>query len=90
MGRTRRYTAIGYDPHAWDRMRERRVSEQQVERAIANPTQSAPSTDPPGRIVAEYDTTAGNTLRVVYVEVATAGGTEAFVLPVLRFRRRRR
>jgi hypothetical protein len=90
MGGTHGYAAIAYDPHARDRMRERRVSEQQVERVIANPTRRFPSTDPPGRVVAEYDTTAGNTLRVVYVEVATAGGTEALVLTVLRFRRRRR
>ena len=88
MGGRHGYAAIGYDPHARVRMGERRVSEEQVERAIGNPTRRYPSTDPPGRIIVEYDTTAGNTLRVVYVEIPTVNGSEAFVLTVVRFRRR--
>ena len=89
MSAARGYAAIGYHPHARARMRERRVSEEQVERAIANPSRRYPSTNPPGRIVAEYDTAVGNTVRVVYVEIATSRGTEAYVLTVLRFGRRR-
>jgi hypothetical protein len=64
-------------------MRLRLISDEQVERIIAEPTRSAPSTNPPGRIVAERVTAAGNTLRVVFVERPTAGGIEAFVLTVV-------
>ncbi len=76
--------AVAYHPHARNRMALRLVSEAQVERTIANPTRTMPSTNPPGRIVAERVTAAGNTLRVVYVERPTPAGTEALVLTVVR------
>ena len=77
-----RYGRVEYHPHARLRMRQRRVSERQVERAIESPTRRQPSTNPPGRIVAERDTAVGNTLRIVYVE--REGGATAFVLTVYR------
>jgi hypothetical protein len=52
-------------PHALDRMRKRLIGEGQVERTIAQPDRTAPSLRPPGRVVAERVTAAGNTLRVV-------------------------
>ena len=55
-------------------------------RTIADPTRTSPSTNPPGRIIAERVTAAGNTLRVVYVERSTPAGTEALVLTVIRRR----
>jgi hypothetical protein len=55
---------------------------------IANPTRRFASTDPPGRVIVEYDTAVGNTLRVIYVEITTADGIEAYVLTVVRRRRR--
>ena len=79
-----KYAAISYHPHARRRMQLRLVSEAQVERTIAQPTRTLPSTNPPGRIIAERVTGAGNTLRVVYVERPTPAGTEAFVLTVIR------
>jgi len=82
VGGGRRYGRVEYHPHARLRMRQRHVSERQVERAIENPTRSEPSADPPGRIVAERDTAVGNTLRVVYVE--RDRGATAFVLTVYR------
>lgn len=78
----RRYGRVEYHPHARLRMRQRRVSEQQVARVIDAPDRTGPSVDPPGRIVAERDTAIGNTLRVVYVE--RDRGATAFVLTVYR------
>ncbi len=86
----RRYTAVTYSNHARDQMRLRLIGEEQAERTIAAPTRSYPSTNPPGRIVAERVTTVGNTLRVVYVELPTAQGTVAHVVTVIRIRGRRR
>lgn len=78
------YVTVTYHPHARRRRQLRLVSEAQIERTIANPTRTMPSTNPPGRTVAERVTAAGNTLRVVYVERSTPDGTEAFVLTVIR------
>ena len=82
-----RYAAVTYARHARTQMAERRVSERQGERTIAAPTRVYPSTDPPGRLVAERATAAGNTLPVVYVELA--GGTVARVVTVIRIGGRR-
>ena len=79
-----KYVAVTYHPHARRRMQLRLISEAQVERAIADPTRTAPSTNPPGRIVAERVTAGGNTLRVVFVERSTPAGVEAFVLTAIR------
>ena len=56
-------------------MRERKIAVAQIERVIANPTRLSPSATVPVRLVAEYDTAAGNTLRVVYVEEQRTSGT---------------
>jgi hypothetical protein len=65
-------------------MRKRLISESQVVLTIANPTRTAPSVTPPGRIVAERVTRMGNTLRVVFVEIPRTSGTEAHVVTVIR------
>ena len=78
------YAAVAYHPHAQRRMRQRLISTTQVEQAIAHPSRTMPSTNPPGRVIAERITAAGNTLRVVYAERPTPGGTEALVLIVIR------
>jgi len=70
-------------------MRQRRISVAQVERTIEAPTRSYPSTNPPGRVIAERMTGAGNTPRVVYVEQATCGGTVAYVITAIRIGGRR-
>jgi len=79
-----RYVAVVLHPHALDRMGTRLISRRQIEQVIASPTRTFPSTNPPGGIVAERLTTAGNTLRVVYVEREGPDGLEAFVLTVIR------
>jgi hypothetical protein len=76
--------AVTLHPHALQRMGTRLVSRRQIEQTIAMPTRTSPSSNPPGRIVAERVTAAGNTLRVVYVERAVPDGIEAFVLTVVR------
>ena len=83
-----KYARVTYAPHAFDQMRKRLIGEGQVERTIAHPDLTTPSTSPRGRIVAERVTAVGNTLRVVYVELD--GGTEAHVVPVIRIRGSRR
>jgi hypothetical protein len=65
-------------------MQLRLISEAQVERTIMEPTRTMPSTNPPGRIIAERIAAAGNTLRVVYAERQTPDGFEALVLTVIR------
>ena len=67
-------------PHARLRMRQRKIAEDQIGRALAGPDRVTPSHS--GRFVAEYDTAAGNTLRVVYEE--RSGGMVAFVWTVSR------
>lgn len=74
------YGRIEYHPHARQRMRLRRVAERQVIAALNAPDRIVPGHS--GRLVAERETAAGNTLRVVYVE--RDGGAVAFVLTVYR------
>lgn len=83
------YAAVGYDPHARERMAERRISPTQVERAIAAPDKHYLSTNPPGRTVAEGTTASGKTLRVVYVERPGPAGVEAYVITAIRIGGRR-
>jgi hypothetical protein len=83
-----KFARVTYAPHALDQMRKRLIGEGQVERTIAEPDRTAPSTSPPGRVVVERTTAAGNTLRVVYVELD--GGLEAHVITVIRIRGSRR
>jgi hypothetical protein len=85
----RRYAKVEYDPHVLVRMRERKIAAAQVERAIANPIRLSPSATVPGRLVAEYETAAGNTLRVVYVEQQRTSGTVAYVITAVRIAGRR-
>src|SRR5687767_8829814 len=73
----KRYAAVEYDSHAIEQMRERKIAAAQVERAIVNPTRLVPSARFPDRLVAEYDTAMGNTLRVVFVEQPRVVGTVA-------------
>ena len=84
-----KYAAVEYDPHVLVRMRERKIAAAQIERAIASPTRLSPCTTVPGRLVAEYETAAGNTLRVVYVEEQRTSGTVAYVITAVRMARRR-
>lgn len=62
-------------------MRERSISKKQVERAIEQPDRLAYEG---GKLVAERDTSAGNTIRVVYVERLTSDGETAHVVTVIR------
>jgi len=83
-----KYSGVVYDSHAVGRLGSRRVSTAQVERAIANPDTLTPSTNPPGRMIAEQRTATGATLRVVYVERETAtGDTIAYVITAMRIGR---
>ena len=90
MGGRGRHIGVTYSRHARQQVATRLVADAQVERTIANPTRQYSSTDPPGRVVAERLTAAGNTLRVVYAEVATATGVVAHVVTVIRIGGRRR
>lgn len=79
-----RYVAVELHPHALKRMGTRLISRRQIEQAIADPTRTSASTNPPGRIIAERETAARNTLRVIYVEREGPNGLEALVLTVIR------
>lgn len=72
---------ITYARHALEQMTRRRISRDQVERAIASPSRRYPSTTPPGRLIAERVSEMGNTLRVVYIVVETGQGTDLHVTP---------
>ena len=78
-----------YTRHAREQMAERRIAAAQVERTIANPTRRYPSTNPPGRLIAERVTAMGNTLRGVYVERPAAQGVAVHVITVIRIGRQR-
>ena len=78
---------VVYTNHARGQMTKRRISERQVEQVIIAPTSTRPSTNPPGRIIAERVTAAGNTLRVVYRDAD--GGMTALVITVIRIGRER-
>ncbi len=78
--RGRRYTTIRIHPHARKRMQRRKISRAQVERTLQNPDRSYESY---GKLAAEGDTQAGNTVFVYYVET---GPDEALVLSVKRRR----
>jgi hypothetical protein len=82
-----KYSGVVYDSHAVDRLRLRKISASQVERAIANPDTLTPSTNPPGRLVAEQRTAKGATLRVVFTEQETTAGTVAYVITAMRIGR---
>jgi hypothetical protein len=86
---SKRYAAVEYDAHAREQMRARKIAPAQVERALANPTRVAPSSRFPDRLIAEFDTAAGNTLRIVYVEQQRAAGTVAYVITAIRIAGRR-
>jgi len=75
------YARIDYHPHAQARMAARRIAPRQVARVLAAADRAYPGNQP-GRLVAERDTAAGNTLRVVDVE--RDGGATAYVLTVIR------
>jgi len=89
MGGTGRYVAVTYSKHAREQMAERLISPRQIERTIAAPNRTRPSTNPLGRTVAERETAAGNTLRVVYAEVPTLAGVTAHVVTIIRIGRKR-
>jgi len=76
------FSKVEYHPHATMRLRMRHISEAQVERTVRFPDRIYASTNPPGRLIAERHTAAGNTVRVIYVE--RDGGTTAHVLTVYR------
>jgi hypothetical protein len=78
------YARIDYDRHARDKMRERLVSERQIAAALNRPDRLLAGHS--GRLIAERDTAAGNTLRVVFVE--QRGGTVAYVITVYRVGRK--
>ena len=75
---------VTYSRHARDQMALRLISERQVERTIDAPNRRSPSTNPTGRLIAERETEAGNTLRVVYVDRSTPTGDAAHVVTVIR------
>jgi hypothetical protein len=61
-----RYHEIIISEHARIRMRERRISEQQVARTINQP--DVVKVGAKNRLIAERATSQGNTIRVVYIE----------------------
>jgi hypothetical protein len=63
------YNQVIFSAHALRRMRERRISQAQVTRAINQPDTLSVSR---GLFVAERRTSSGNTLRVVFHEQAGA------------------
>jgi hypothetical protein len=78
----RRYGRIRIHPHARKRMQRRKISRAQVERALQNPDRTYESW---GKLAAQSDTAAGNTVFVYYVETAPG---EALVISVKRQRTR--
>jgi predicted fused transcriptional regulator/phosphomethylpyrimidine kinase len=75
------FANIAYTPHVLKRMRERRISQKQVEKVLAEPHKAYSSGD---RMVAERRTSAGNTLRVVYLEGPYGTEQGALVITVIR------
>ncbi len=57
------FEVLRFKPHARERMRQRRISYDQVRRTVNDPHRLSESR---GRWVAERDTAHGNILRVVY------------------------
>lgn len=55
-----------FSDHARARMIERRISENQVRNTLNNPDRTYPGRG--GRTIAERETEAGNTLRVIYID----------------------
>jgi hypothetical protein len=76
-----RFTKVEYDAHATDQMIQRRISRNQVVATLERPDREGPGHTAP-RIVAERVTSAGNTIRVVYVTLD--GGRTAYVITVIR------
>jgi hypothetical protein len=76
----RRYERIRIHPHARKRMQRRKISRAQVERTLQDPNRTYESW---GKLAAEGETAAGNTVFVYYVEPEGTTG-EALVLSVER------
>lgn len=83
-----RFMFVDYTMEALDDLVRRRIDPSQVWETLAAPDADYPSTNPPGRVVAER---MGRTLalRVVYVERQDARGMGAYVISVYRLDRRR-
>lgn len=75
-----KYDIVRIHRHARKRMRQRKISRAQVERTVQNPDRAYTSW---GKLVAEGDTAAGNTVFVYYVEPEGTEG-EALVISVKR------
>lgn len=82
MSERRRYERIRIHPHARKRMQRRKISRAQVERTLQDPDRTYESW---GKLAAEGETAAGNTVFVYYVEPEGTSG-EALVLSVKRRR----
>lgn len=79
----RRYTRITFHPHARQQMKARKISGDQVRRALNDP--DATRYESRARHVAKVQTQTGATLRVVFVEQnkVSAGEPGAFVITVI-------
>lgn len=80
----RRYTRITFHPHARQQMKARKISKNQVLRALSDP--DATRYESRARQVAEVQTQTGTTLRVVFVKQNEPGADEpgALVITVIR------
>jgi hypothetical protein len=75
------FSVVTYSKHARERMEERNISRQQVEQTLFHPDTVRLDK---GVLIAERETTAGNTIRVVYREVLTNQGQAAHVITTIR------
>lgn len=78
MSEEQRYEYVRIHPHARKRMRQRKISRAQVERAVQRPDRTYESW---GKLVAEGVTSAGNTVFVYHVDTEPG---ETLVLSVKR------
>lgn len=76
------FLVVTYSQHALDRMGERNIGKNQIERTLHQPDKVTLQKDK--KLVAERVTSHGNTIRVVYVERLTGNGPEAHVVTVIR------
>ena len=75
------FTSVEFTKHALDQISKRQIGSNQILNTLNDPDRTRFER---GCLIAERDTTAGNFIRVVYVEKLTANGTVARVITVIR------
>ena len=73
---------VAYSVHAEERMRERRIGRNQVERTVRQPDSVIQQGN--DRIRVERRTSEGNLIVVIYVDRIGGSGREAYVVTVFR------